>query len=48
MKCAAIPKSAPPNHIHTGGTNPFDIAIDEGNAAKATAYGNGDRTENLK
>lgn len=48
MKCAAIPKSAPPNHIHSGGVMSFEIAIDEGSAANAMAYGSGDKTENLK
>ena len=48
MKCAAIPNIEPPNNIHNGGVMPFEIAIDDGSAAKAIAYGKGERAENLK
>ncbi len=38
----------PPSNIQSGGVIPFEIAIDEGSAAKAIAYGNGEKAENLK
>ena len=47
IKCAAIPNSAPPSHIHKGGFMSLESAIDEGSAAKAIAYGRGERKENL-
>ena len=35
MKWAAIPNSAPPNHIHTGGVTSFDSATDVGTPSEA-------------
>ena len=37
MKCAAIPQSAPPSHIHVGGVISLEIAIHDGRAANAMA-----------
>jgi len=48
MKCAAIPKIEPPSNIQSGGVIPLEIAIDEGRAANAIAYGRGEKAENLK
>ena len=48
MKCAAIPKSAPPSHIHVGGVISLEIAIHDGRAANAMAYGSGEAGVNLK
>ena len=48
MKCAAIPKSAPPSHIHVGGVTDLESAIQDGSDANATAYGSGDKSVNLK
>ena len=48
MKWAAIPKIAPPSHIHVGGVISFEIAIDDGSAANAMAKGSGERGVNLK
>ena len=48
MKCAAIPQSAPPSHIHVGGVISFEIAIDDGSAANAMANGRGESAVNLK
>jgi hypothetical protein len=48
MKCAAIPKNAPPKIIQSGGVFSFEYAMHEGRIAKATAKGSGEKILNLK